>query len=64
MDVEITPRPEPEQRAAIELALRRLIGRGKVPPAYTSAWRQAGIREAVEAQAGARPRSSFGATRA
>jgi hypothetical protein len=58
------PRPEPDERKAIELALRRLIARGSLPAQYTSAWRNAGLREAVQSQAGARPRSSFGATRA
>jgi hypothetical protein len=48
MDVEITPRPEPDERQAIEVALRRLMGRGTQPLAYTSAWRKAGLREAVE----------------
>ena len=64
MDVEITPRPDPDEREAIELALRRLVERGNLPAAYTSAWRNAGLCESVEGQAGARPRSSFGATRA
>jgi hypothetical protein len=68
MDVQITPEPGPEEREAIEAALRRLIGRGSVPAAYRSAWRKAGLQEAVEPepepQAGARPRRSFGATRA
>jgi hypothetical protein len=66
MDVQITPEPGPEEREAIEAALRRLIGRGSAPAAYGSAWRKAGLREAVEPepQAGARPRRSFGATRA
>ncbi len=64
MDVEITPEPGADEREAIEAALRRLIARGTLPAAYTSAWRKAGLREAVDAQAGARPRKSFGATRA
>jgi hypothetical protein len=64
MDVKITPKPEPEEREAIELALRRLIGRGPLPAAYASAWRKAGLRDALEPYAGARPRRSFGATRA
>ena len=64
MDVEIRPEPESDERQAIEAALRRLMGRGTQPAAYTSAWRKAGLREAVEPYAGARPRNSFGATRA
>jgi hypothetical protein len=64
MDMEIKPEPAAEERAAIEVALRRLRARIATPPAYTSAWRKAGLREAVEAQAVARPRRSFGATRA
>lgn len=70
MDVQIKPEPGAEERKAIELALRRLIARGALPPAYASAWRKAGLREAVEVdhegrdQAVARPRRSLGATRA
>ena len=64
MDVEISPQPGPNEREAIELALRRLIGRGALPAAYASAWRKAGLRDALEPYAGARPRRSFGATRA
>jgi hypothetical protein len=62
--IELKPEPEPKEREAIEVALQRLLARGNLPAAYTSAWRQAGIRTAVEDQAAARPRSSFGATRA
>ena len=64
MEFEIEPTPTPRERQAIEAALRRLMGRGAQPAAYTSAWRKAGLREAVEPYAGARPRKSFGATRA
>jgi hypothetical protein len=64
MDVEIKPEPAPDEREAIEAALRRLMGRGIQPAAYTSAWRKTGVRESVEPYAGARPRKSFGATRA
>jgi hypothetical protein len=64
MDVEITPEPTPEERGAIEAALRRLLGGNALPPAYASAWRKAGLREAQEPYAGARPRKSLGATRA
>jgi hypothetical protein len=65
VDVELTPDPAPEEREAIEVALRKLIAGSAAPVSYQSAWRAAGIREAVEDQAAdARPRSSFGATRA
>jgi hypothetical protein len=63
MRLEISPEPAPEEREAIEAALRKLIQGRTVPAAYESVWRQAGIREAVD-QAVARPRSSFGAARA
>jgi hypothetical protein len=64
MDVEIKPEPSPDEREAIEAALRRLMGRGVQPASYTSAWRKTGLQESVEPYAGARPRKSFGATRA
>jgi uncharacterized protein YbcV (DUF1398 family) len=64
MDIEISPEPSPEERDAIEGALRRLLARDASPPAYASAWWKAGVREAVEAQALARPRNRLGATRA
>ena len=64
MDVEIKPEPSPGEREAIEAALRRLIGRGIQPATYTSAWRTTGLQESLEPYAGARPRKSFGATRA
>ncbi len=64
MEIELKPEPGPKEREAIELALQRIMARGSLPPAYTSAWRQAGVRAAVENQAAARPRKSFGATRA
>jgi predicted nuclease of predicted toxin-antitoxin system len=53
-----------KEREAIEAALRRLLSRNSLPAAYTSAWRNAGLREAVDSQALARPRSNRGATRA
>ena len=49
MDLEIKPEPAPEEREAIEATLRRLIARGQVPAAYASAWRKAGLREAIRA---------------
>jgi len=48
VDVRIEPEPEREERKAIEIALRRLLARGTVPAAYTSAWRTAGLRDAVD----------------
>jgi hypothetical protein len=62
MELEITPEPSDVEREAIEAALRRLLAGTTLPAAYSSAWRQAGLREAV--QADARPRSNRGATRA
>ena len=65
MDVEITPDPEPLQRDAIEAALQKLLEARIEPAAYASAWRRAGLEEAVSPQAAdVRPRTSFGATRA
>jgi hypothetical protein len=63
MDLHITPEPPPEEREAIEAALRKLLRGPALPQAYTSAWRRAGIRDSID-QAVARPRRSFGATRA
>jgi hypothetical protein len=68
VDAEIRPEPTPEEREAIEHALERLLAGPELPPAYTSAWREAGIAENIEfgktAYATARPRNSPGATRA
>lgn len=64
MELEITPEPIDEEREAVEIALRRLLTRDSLPPSYTSAWRKAGLREAVEGHALARPRKRRGATRA
>jgi hypothetical protein len=59
------PEPEPEEREAVTLALQRLLTGERVPAAFRSAWRQAGISESVAPDyATARPRSSPGATRA
>jgi hypothetical protein len=51
VDVEINPEPRPDEREVIEVALRKLIAGRSLPPAYRSAWREAGIREAVSFQA-------------
>jgi hypothetical protein len=48
MGLEIKPQPTAQEREAIERALRKLIAGRSVPAAYESAWRQAGLREAVE----------------
>jgi hypothetical protein len=49
MDAEIRPEPTPVERAAILAALERLLAAG--PPAYRSAWREAGIRENLDESA-------------
>ena len=64
MDIEIKPEPEPDQREAIEAAMRRLANAPTQPAAYASTWRKTGLREALDPYAAARPRNSFGATRA
>ena len=64
MDVEIKPEPTPQEREAIEGVMRGLFHATAQPRAYTSAWRKAGVREALDPYAAARPRKSFGATRA
>lgn len=48
MEFVLEPEPEPEERAAITLALERLLERDQLPPAYRSAWRQVAIAENVE----------------
>lgn len=48
MEPEIRPAPEPEERAAILAALERLLHDERVPAAYRSAWREAGVRENVD----------------
>jgi hypothetical protein len=47
MEPEIRPEPTPEERAAILVALERLLGDDSGAPADRSAWREAGIRENV-----------------
>jgi hypothetical protein len=68
VELEIRPEPDPAERAAIGIALQRLLSGPPLPDAYTSGWREAGIAENIEfgktAYATARPRSSPGATRA
>lgn len=66
MPFEITPEPSPEEREALDAALERLLAGEATPPAYASAWREAGIRENVDGgdYATARPRRSPGASRA
>lgn len=59
---------EPEQRALIEALEQAGVQSGGTPPAYRSAWRAAGLLEAVEADEpedyALSPRSTRGATRA
>lgn len=64
--MELRIRPEPEERDAVEAAVRALLRSDLLPPAYTSAWRTRGIRENVDDRYGeaVRPRSTPGATRA
>jgi hypothetical protein len=47
MEPEIRPEPTPEERAAILVALERLLADSR-PAAYRSAWREAGIRENLD----------------
>ena len=70
MDFEIAPEPTPAEREALASALRQLLAGRILPRAYSSAWRDAGIRENVDDEdelgywATARPRSTPGASRA
>jgi hypothetical protein len=66
VDFEIAPEPADAEREAIVVALERLLSREPVPAAFRSDWRAEGLRENIEDedQAGARPRSNPGATRA
>jgi hypothetical protein len=47
VEYEIRPEPAPREREAIVTALQRLLAREPVPTAYTSSWRDAGLRENV-----------------
>ena len=66
MDVRITP--EPDDRGAVLAAVQALSARDRVPAAYRSGWREAGIRENLVDQsaqgATGRPRRTPGAMRA
>jgi hypothetical protein len=65
VDFDVEPEPTPEERAALTLALERLLAGEQVPTPYRSAWRHAGIIDNLgDPYATARPRSSPGATRA
>lgn len=48
MELEITPEPAPEERAAILAATEDLLARDGRPEAYRSSWRELGIRENLE----------------
>jgi hypothetical protein len=50
VDLVIEPEPDPKTRDALTLALERLLEDDSPPPAYRSAWRQAGIVENVESE--------------
>lgn len=66
MDVRITP--EPDDRDAVLAAVQALLARDRVPAAYRSGWREAGIRENLDYEqdqgATGLPRSTPGAIRA
>ena len=65
MEFVVEPEPEPREREALTRALERLLAGDEQPAPYRSAWRQTGIAANVRADyAIARPRSTFGATRA
>ena len=53
MEVEFTPRPQPEEREALVVGLGRLLARPEpaVPGQYRSEWRRAGLLEATGAEA-------------
>jgi hypothetical protein len=44
-EIQIDPEPEPTEREVVTLALARLLTGERVPTAYLSPWRQAGIAE-------------------
>jgi hypothetical protein len=46
--VEVDIRPEPDEREAVLAAVSALLSADGKPPAYRSAWREAGIRENAE----------------
>jgi hypothetical protein len=65
MEFKLEPEPAPEEREVVTIALKRLLGGERVPPAHRSAWRRLGVIENLgDCYATARPRSSPGATRA
>jgi hypothetical protein len=60
MEPEISPAPQPEERAAILAALERLLLDDGVPAANRSAWRDAGVRENLDDPAETRRDRRFG----
>jgi hypothetical protein len=48
VELEIRPEPTPQERAAILVALERLLADIPRPPADLSAWRAAGVRENLD----------------
>jgi hypothetical protein len=47
VDFEAVPKPDPEQKEALTLALERLLAGDVLPRAYRSRWRAEGIAENV-----------------
>jgi hypothetical protein len=47
VQLDITPEPTPEERAAVELAVKHVLGAESDGP---GAWWEAGVREAVEGE--------------
>ena len=45
MEFSIRPEPNPEEQDAVALALERLFAADKLPLAYRSRWRAAGVAE-------------------
>ena len=50
MDFITRPESDPKARAAIALALERLLKADGLPPAYTSSWRAEGIAENLDGE--------------
>jgi hypothetical protein len=44
------PEPDPEEQAALALALERLLAPHEPPPAYGSRWRVQGITENLDGE--------------
>lgn len=62
----MTPEPEPEERDPLLATLERLLAEPRAPVAYRSAWRRAGLDEALAEEPSDQaipPRRSRGAER-